>query len=245
MKKVFFFHFKKKKKFFFLKNKYYFFFLVTKNFVSTKKMIRAIMDMLCRKHGITSVVDTFVFVQRVQKAHWDYMDNIQPFKKEVLPYIRTLHTFADMLCAHNTSLSPYRSNSRQWTREYFKRLKKQETAGSILFNPDRTKVLVVRSFGAKHFSFPKGKLEQNEPAWACATRETWEETGRVVTIQSAAIPIVRKNCSLFVVDGIDDTVTTYPRTKNEIEEVQWIFIADALRQKQLSTWIRFAIKKCI
>lgn len=42
---------------------------------------------------------------------------------------------------------------------------------------DLTKVVMVQGYGSTSWSFPKGKINKDEPPSSCALREVYEETG--------------------------------------------------------------------
>lgn len=49
--------------------------------------------------------------------------------------------------------------------------------GALMLNATCTKVLMVRGWGINVWSFPKGKINENEVLVDCAIREVEEETG--------------------------------------------------------------------
>lgn len=50
--------------------------------------------------------------------------------------------------------------------------------GAIILNDKLDKVLLVRGWNQKSsWTFPKGKINQNEADAVCAVREVWEEVG--------------------------------------------------------------------
>jgi len=53
--------------------------------------------------------------------------------------------------------------------------------GAILLNKTLDKVLLVMNIRQTNYSFPKGKINQNESELDCAAREVWEEIGFPIT----------------------------------------------------------------
>lgn len=49
--------------------------------------------------------------------------------------------------------------------------------GAILMNEAADSVLLVMNFSKTVYSFPKGKVNENEAGSECAVREVWEEVG--------------------------------------------------------------------
>lgn len=49
--------------------------------------------------------------------------------------------------------------------------------GAILLNQALDKCLLVMNFRCTNYSFPKGKVNENESGLFCAIREVWEEIG--------------------------------------------------------------------
>ena len=69
-------------------------------------------------------------------------------------------------------------NTQEITTQHFSLRDHAKPCGCICYNPEMTHVLVVHHNLKKNlFSFPKGKMEENESYAAAAVRETLEETG--------------------------------------------------------------------
>jgi len=49
--------------------------------------------------------------------------------------------------------------------------------GAILLNWEMDSILLVMNYRCTNYSFPKGKMNQNEMDYESAIREVWEEIG--------------------------------------------------------------------
>jgi len=49
--------------------------------------------------------------------------------------------------------------------------------GAILLNIQMDSIVLVMNYKCTNYSFPKGKVNQNETGLQCAVREVWEEIG--------------------------------------------------------------------
>jgi len=94
--------------------------------------------------------------------------------------------------------------------------------------------LLVQSFFAKNsWSFPKGKVNENEDPVKCAIREVYEETGfdcghlinpnDFVEGQTSNYQYTR----LYIVKNVSIETKFCPRTRNEIKDCSW-FVIDLL-----------------
>lgn len=108
------------------------------------------------------------------------------------------------------------------------------TYGTILLTPDMKHCLLVQSFFAKNsWSFPKGKVNENEDPVKCAIREVYEETGFDCGHLINPIDFVEGQTSnyqytrLYIVKNVPVDTKFAPRTRNEIKDCSW-FVIDQL-----------------
>lgn len=108
------------------------------------------------------------------------------------------------------------------------------TYGTILLTPDMKQVLLVQSFFAKNsWSFPKGKVNENEDPVKCAIREVYEETGFDCSHLIYPNDFVEGQTSnyqytrLYIVKNVPIDTKFCPRTRNEIKDCCW-FVLDQL-----------------
>lgn len=108
------------------------------------------------------------------------------------------------------------------------------TYGTILLTSDMKNCLLVQSFFAKNsWSFPKGKVNENEDPVKCAIREVYEETGFDCSHLINPNDFVEGQTSnyqytrLYIVKNVPADTKFAPRTRNEIKDCCW-FVLDQL-----------------
>lgn len=99
---------------------------------------------------------------------------------------------------------------------------------------DMKHCLLVQSFFAKNsWSFPKGKVNENEDPVKCAIREVYEETGFDCSHLINPNDFVEGQTSnyqytrLYLVKNVPIETKFAPRTRNEIKDCHW-FVIDQL-----------------
>lgn len=108
------------------------------------------------------------------------------------------------------------------------------TYGAILLTPDMKHCLLVQSYFAKNsWSFPKGKVNEDEDPVKCAIREVYEETGfdcghlingdDYLEGQTSNYQYTR----LYIVKNVPIETKFCPKTRNEIKDCSW-FVIDLL-----------------
>lgn len=94
--------------------------------------------------------------------------------------------------------------------------------GAILLNPDLDHCVLVRGMKASaSWSFPRGKINQDEEDDVCAVREVLEETGfdasKLINPDWYIEQSIRnQNIRLYVIPGVPFDTHFAPRTRNEI-----------------------------
>ena len=108
------------------------------------------------------------------------------------------------------------------------------TYGTILLTPDMNQCLLVQSYFAKNsWSFPKGKVNENEDPVKCAIREVYEETGFDCShLIDPALYFEGQTSNyqytrLYIVKNVPIETKFCPRTRNEIKDCSW-FVVDQL-----------------
>lgn len=119
-------------------------------------------------------VDRLFF--QIEQAYWYYED----FKADlnpVLPHFSNLKTFATKIFSHCPLLHKVEDKFQELFSDFRTYKSKIPVYGTILLNPAMSKVLLVCDYQSNTWTFPRGKVNENETAFTCAMRETYEETG--------------------------------------------------------------------
>jgi len=119
---------------------------------------------------------------QVEQAHWFYEDFVRPNSLLNLPsyHLKTFTALFFEKCEFLTvDGAPLAGWDPKTAYEKFMRYKERvPVCGAIMFNEDATQVLLVRGFKSNSsWSFPRGKINENELPKDCAIREVREETG--------------------------------------------------------------------
>lgn len=94
--------------------------------------------------------------------------------------------------------------------------------GVIMLNVNMDKAVLVKGWkSGASWSFPRGKIDQNEDDRDCAIRETYEETGFDLTGMVGAedkidINIREQDMRLYIAPGVPEDFRFAPRTRKEI-----------------------------
>ena len=93
--------------------------------------------------------------------------------------------------------------------------------GCIMLNLTMDKCILVKGWkSGASWSFPRGKIDQNEDDKDCAIRETYEETGfdltGMVPGDKIDINIRDQHMRLYIAPGVPEDFEFAPRTRKEI-----------------------------
>lgn len=177
---------------------------------------------------------------QVEEAQWFYEDFIRP-ANPALPSLN-LRQFCLTLFQHCPLLSGFNAAQHVAAYEEFLAYKvRVPVRGAILMDDSMEKVLLVRGWkkGAS-WSFPRGKINKNEPDLDCAIREVYEETGYDVAaanlvdvnrqqdgqVKAIDVTMREQHMKLFVFRGVPLDTYFEPRTRKEISKIQWYNIKD-------------------
>ena len=125
--------------------------------------------------------------------------------------------------------------------EAFERFLKYKTRvpvrGAILLNEAMDAVILVKGWKKNaNWSFPRGKINKEEPDLACAVREVYEETGYDLEaaglvgdgedIKSIEVTMREQSLKLFVFRDVPTDTHFEPRTRKEISKIQWYKLSE-------------------
>lgn len=192
---------------------------------------------------------------QIQEAHWYLDDFIRPNTRLALPHYH-LRTFTSVLfqrcaflrapggplagwtaCILPLLCLPYRSLTSVFFRTsdaaYDKFMHYKErvpVCGAIILNSALNKCLLVKGYkSGATWSFPRGKINQDESERNCAIREVWEETGfsaadyirsdpssDVANLDFFEITMRQQRLRLYLVVGVPEDWPFAPQTRQEI-----------------------------
>ena len=133
------------------------------------------------------------------------------------------------------------------------RAKNSKRCGTIIFNPDYTKIVVILNrfsyqMGENKWGLPKGGLKKGEQYISCAERETLEETGLRVKINKRSIVLQIAKTSYFPF-VLDETCKDKfnPVDKHEIYKVEWAPITELqnFKKQHTNSELKRLLKKSI
>lgn len=170
---------------------------------------------------------------QIELAHWFFLDFYCTQEANSV-YSCGIKQFAMIICSHIPFLNHHVPNLNTILNEWRAYKMSVPTYGTILLSPDMQQCLLVQSFFAKNsWSFPKGKVNENEDPVKCAIREVYEETGfdcghlinsnDFVEGQTSNYQYTR----LYIVKNVPIDTKFAPRTRNEIKDCSW-FAVDLL-----------------
>ncbi|KWU42467.1 DCP2-domain-containing protein, partial [Rhodotorula sp. JG-1b] len=194
---------------------------------------------------------------QIEQAHWYYEDFIRPnaSNASALPSYN-LKAFSLLMfksCPLLHDLVP--QHARIWT-SFMQYKERVPVCGAVLINEWWDKVLLVKGWNkGAAWSFPRGKINKEEPEAMCAVREVrvLEETGFDLTPYfppaqlhpsyvepegSERVPyyvelvIREQKIRLYFIPGIKESTRFETRTRKEISKIDWFRLSD------LPTWDR-------
>ncbi|KAM3423502.1 hypothetical protein BST61_g930 [Cercospora zeina] len=177
---------------------------------------------------------------QVEEAQWFYEDFIRP-ANPALPSLN-LRQFCLTLFQHCPLLRNFNAAQHLAAYEEFLAYKvRVPVRGAILMDDSMDKVLLVRGWkkGAS-WSFPRGKINKDEPDLDCAIREVYEETGFDLNaaglvernkigdgkVKAIDVTMREQHMKLFVFRGVALDTYFEPRTRKEISKIQWYNVKD-------------------
>jgi mRNA-decapping enzyme subunit 2 len=170
---------------------------------------------------------------QIELAHWFFLDFFCTQEENAIFSCGIKH-FATEIFLHIPFLSHHLPNLTNIVEEWRKYKMSVPTYGAILLTQDMKHCLLVQSFFAKNsWSFPKGKVNQDEDPVKCAIREVYEETGfdcghlingdDYLEGQTSNYQYTR----LYIVKNVPIETKFCPKTRNEIKDCSW-FVIDLL-----------------
>ena len=138
-----------------------------------------------------------------------------------------------LICQHCPILCDYPAEQHAEAFERFLQYKTRvPVRGAIMLNEAMDAVVLVKGWKKNaNWSFPRGKINKEEPDLTCAVREVYEETGYDLQAaglvgdgeetKSIEISMREQSLKLFVFRGVPMDTHFEPRTRKEISKIQW------------------------
>lgn len=167
---------------------------------------------------------------QIELAHWFFLD-FYCTQDENSVYSCGIKQFAQHVFEHIPFLNHHVRNLNTILEEWRSYKMSVPTYGTIMLSPDMKHCLLVQSFFAKNsWSFPKGKVNENEDPVKCAIREVYEETGFDCGHLINANDFIEGQTSnyqytrLYIVKNVPMDTKFCPRTRNEIKDCSWFSV---------------------
>ena len=114
-----------------------------------------------------------IFFQ-LEQAYWFYLDFTLE-QDPSLPSYKTLQSFSRVMFTFSPLLSPLLPNFKNLWNTFAKYKRTISTFGVILLSSDCSEIALCRTWEGKVWTFPQGKVNQDEEGIVSAARETYEE----------------------------------------------------------------------
>jgi len=117
--------------------------------------------------------------------------------------------------------------------------------GAIMLNQEMDSVVLVKGWKTNaSWSFPRGKINKDEPDIECAIREVYEETGYDIkaaglvtepdAVKAIDVTMREQHVRLFVFRGVPEDTPFEPKTRKEISKIHWYKLCDLPTLKKRS-----------
>lgn len=162
---------------------------------------------------------------QIEQAHWFYEDFIVEEHK-YLPHFK-LRDFSLELFEHCPMLTHLRPNFETLYDAFITHRYLIPVCGVIMLNKKMDRVVLVRNWKGSSWSFPKGKINEDEDTFDCAIREVFEETGFDATPYcnpSTSIVVKgddQRTVTLYIATDVPEDTEFCPQTRKEISRVEF------------------------
>ncbi|KAF2437598.1 hypothetical protein P171DRAFT_399945 [Karstenula rhodostoma CBS 690.94] len=198
------------------------------------------LDDLCVRFIVNLPHEELQSVERIcfqiEEAQWFYEDFIRPLDPR-LPSMN-LRMFSQRMFQHCPLFAGFSEDHFLEAFQHFLQYKTRvPVRGAIMLNDDMTHAVLVKGWkkGAK-WSFPRGKINKDEPDLECAIREVYEETGYDLKeaglvrpeseMKSIPVSMREQSMLLYVFRGVPMDTYFEPRTRKEISKIDWYKLSD-------------------
>ncbi|KAF0980826.1 hypothetical protein FDP41_013309 [Naegleria fowleri] len=171
---------------------------------------------------------------QIEEAFWFYLD----FYREQNPSLPkfNLNQFADqvfLVCPH---LQPFRKSVDEHIQSFISYKTSVPVCGVILLDETLENILLVKGYNSKSWSFPRGKINQDEEEFACAIREGREEVGfdcspYLLKDQFLEGRFNEQLVKLFIAPFVPSSTKFLTQTRKEISQIAWFNIADIIKKQ--------------
>jgi mRNA-decapping enzyme subunit 2 len=197
-----------------------------------------------------------IFFQ-IEQAWWFYEDilrdglggsnddiEVESNKNLLLPRFKHLSAFAKEMFRFSPMLQPLLPHFDSMWSEFSAYRGKISTFGCILLNRECTKVVLIKGWKSNNWTFPSGKVNQNESGIDAGARETYEESGfdpscsfgickemAEAGLSLTWEPLKEENAVMYFEDGkqrtcyickgVPESFPFAPVTRKEVSEVRW------------------------
>lgn len=207
--------------------------LKRKMFILDDVFVRFILPIFLHKNNLIKKSDRPFYIDlffELEQAHWFLLDHYNFRERNFIKFL---------LIMNKKYLKIEKKKLKRLLYEFIQYKNKIICCGCIIFNPSKTKVLLVKHFGSKHYFFPKGKINKNENYKHCAIREVYEETGFLLKKNQLRNYItIGKNrlyyCNLNKNQYLYSLFNLKPKTKGEISSIKWIKIKNIFQKNIIS-----------
>lgn len=198
------------------------------------------LDDLCVRFIINLPHDELESVERicfqVEEAQWFYEDFIRPLDPD-LPSLN-LKNFCLRIFQHCPLLSEFSSYHHSTAFAEFLAYKTRvPVRGAIMLNQEMDQVVLVKGWKkSANWSFPRGKINKDEPDLECAVREVYEETGFHLRdagligndedMKYIEVTMREQHMRLYIFRGVPMDAHFEPRTRKEISKILWYKLSE-------------------
>lgn len=213
---------------------------------SRESHLKRILDDICIRFINTcpceEEIDSCRILFQVELAHWFFIDHFYDQDPQNLPNL-DFPSFSRLIFDHSPLLQPQVLRLNKLMIDWGKYKSKIPVCGGILLNPSLDKVLLIKPWGGKLWTLPKGKINKEEDYFSCAIREVAEETGFDVLSSSAKgdpslflfARVRRKECYMFIFSGVPEDFQFKPQTRKEVSAIQWEYVSKITRSYPFSS----------
>ncbi|RYH00518.1 NUDIX domain-containing protein [archaeon] len=162
---------------------------------------------------------------QIEQAYW-YYEDFKADRYPSLPHFKNLKGFAVRIFEHCELLKGKTNQFTKLFSDFTSYKSKIPVCGCILLNPDLSKVLLICNWNNESWTFPRGKINENENEFDCALREVNEEIGFNATpyCNPEDYMVVfqdEKKIQLFIGTNVPEDTAFATKTRKEVSKIEF------------------------